>query len=92
MQHPPTLRLKLLTAAKRVNTANAELAAAGNDKNKKKVAQGKLKAANKELAKATAAVSVTGGRASLVVILNKLRDMNERVIGKAYSFARPGIV
>lgn len=77
-------------AQAKVATANSELAAAGNDKNAKKVAQGKLKAAKKELAKATAAVSVTGGKASIVAILNKLRDMNERVIGKAYSFARPG--
>lgn len=77
-------------AQAKVNTANAELTAAGADKNKKKVAQGKLKAAKKELAKATAAVSVQGGKASIVAILDKLRDMNERVIGKAYSFARPG--
>ena len=73
-----------------VNTANSELAAAGSDKTAKKTAQGKLKAAKKALATATAAVSVQGGKASLVAILNKLRDMNERVIGKAYSFARPG--
>ena len=31
-----------------------------------------------------------GGAAGLKTIIQRLRNLNERVIGKAYSFARPG--
>jgi hypothetical protein len=53
-------------------------------------AKGKLKAAKKLLADKIAVTQVTGGRAGIVALLNKLRILNDRVIGKAYSFARPG--
>lgn len=78
-----------VTAAK---TAVTAAKAASKSRNEIKKLEGAVKKAEREEAAAKAAAGIGGatGRDTIKSVIGKLRILNERVIGKAYSFARPG--
>ena len=80
-----------VTAAKAAVTA-AKAVTPAKSRNEIKRLEGKVKKAEREEAAAKAAAGIGGatGRDTIKSVIGKLRILNERVIGKAYSFARPG--
>lgn len=75
-----------------VKKAQADLAKINKDKEaaKYKTALIALRKAKQSLTDAKAKGLPGGNKDGLKTIIQRLRNLNERVIGKAYSFARPG--